>query len=85
METADRTQPAELEAKTTRLQEKIVQLRGQMRRLEQIKEELKTQPDGQLSLTDPDALDRDERQRLGHGGLQRAGGRRRQAPPHRRP
>jgi Transposase DDE domain len=26
-----------------------------MRRLEQIKEELKTQPDGQLSLTDPDA------------------------------
>jgi transposase len=55
LETADRTQPAELEAKTTRLQEKIVQLRGQMRRLEQIKEELKTQPDGQLSLTDPDA------------------------------
>jgi len=55
METADRTQPAELEAKTTRLQEKIVQLRGQMRRLEQIKEELKTQPDGQLSLSDPDA------------------------------
>jgi len=55
LETADRTQPPELEAKTTRLQEKIVQLRGQMRRLEQIKEELKTQPDGQLSLTDPDA------------------------------
>ncbi|CAG4925050.1 IS1182 family transposase [Paraburkholderia gardini] len=55
LETADRTQPPELEAKTTRLQEKIEQLRGQMRRLEQIKEELKTQPDGQLSLTDPDA------------------------------
>lgn len=55
LETADRTQPPELEAKTTRLQEKIGQLRDQMRRLEQIKEELKTQPDGQLSLTDPDA------------------------------
>jgi len=55
LETADRTQPAELEAKTTRLQDKIVQLQGQMRRLEQIKEELKTQPDGQLSLSDPDA------------------------------
>jgi len=55
LETADRTQPAELEARTTRLQEKIAQLRGQMRRLGQIKEELKTQPDGQLSLTDPDA------------------------------
>jgi transposase len=51
LETADRTQPAELEARTTRLQEKIVQLRGQMRRLGQIKEELKTQPDGQLSLS----------------------------------
>jgi len=55
LETADRTQPPELEAKTTRLQEKIGQLRDQMHRLEQIKEELKTQPDGQLSLTDPDA------------------------------
>lgn len=55
LETADRTQPPELEAKTARLQEKIGQLRDQMHRLEQIKEELKTQPDGQLSLTDPDA------------------------------
>ena len=55
LETAERTQPPELEARTTRLQEKIEQLRGQMRRLEQIKDELKTQPDGQFSLTDPDA------------------------------
>ena len=36
LETADRTQPPELEAKTTRLQEKIKQLRDQMHRLEQI-------------------------------------------------
>ncbi|PAJ77676.1 IS1182 family transposase [Burkholderia ubonensis] len=55
LETADRTQPVELEAKTERLQEKIAQLRKQMSRLDQIKEQLKTQPDGQLSLTDPDA------------------------------
>ncbi|MGF6472548.1 transposase [Paraburkholderia youngii] len=55
LETADRTQPPELEAKTTGLQEKIKQLRDQMHRLREIKEELKTQPDGQISLTDPDA------------------------------
>jgi transposase len=55
LETADRTQPAELEAKTDRLQDKIDRLRRQMRQLDQIKEQLETQPDGQLSLTDPDA------------------------------
>ncbi len=55
LETADRTQPAELEAKTTRLRDKIVRLREQMRSLDQIKEQLKTQPDGQLSMTDRDA------------------------------
>ena len=55
LETADRTQPAEVEAKTERLQDKIETLREQMRRLEQIKEQLEGEPDGQLSLTDPDA------------------------------
>jgi transposase len=55
LETADRTQPAELEAKTERLQDKINRLRRQMRQLDEIKEQLQTQPDGQLSLTDPDA------------------------------
>jgi transposase len=55
LETADRTQPAELEAKTDRLQEKIKRLRRQMRELDGIKEELASEPDGQLSLTDPDA------------------------------
>jgi transposase len=54
LETADRTQPAEAEAKTERLQEKIQTLREQMRRMEAIREELKHQPDGQLSQTDPD-------------------------------
>jgi len=55
LETADRTQPAEVEARTERLREKIATLREQMRRMEQIGEGLKQQPDGQLSLTDPDS------------------------------
>ena len=46
LETADRTQPAEVEAKTERLQDKIKTLREQMRRMEQIKEQLSSQPDG---------------------------------------
>jgi len=55
LETADRTQPAEVEAKTERLRDKIKTLRQQMRRMDQIREELKQQPDEQLSLTDPDS------------------------------
>jgi hypothetical protein len=38
-----------------RLYEKIALLRQQMRELEQIREQFKTQPDKQLSLTDPDS------------------------------
>jgi transposase len=55
LETADRTQPVEVEAKTERLREKIETLRGQMRRMDAIREQLKTTPDEQLSETDPDA------------------------------
>jgi len=55
METADRTQPAEVEAKTERLTEKIKKLREQMRELDRTKEQLKHEPDGQRSTTDPDA------------------------------
>ena len=55
LETADRTQPAEVEAKTERLQEKIKKLREQMLRLDSLREQLKDLPDGQISLTDPDA------------------------------
>lgn len=55
LETADRTRPPEHQAKTARLQEKTGQWHDQMDRLEQIKEELKTQPDGQFSLTSLDA------------------------------
>lgn len=55
LETADRTQPAEAEAKTERLQEKISKLRDQMRKLDDLREELKSVPGGQVSSTDPDA------------------------------
>src|SRR4249920_328532 len=55
LETADRTQPAEVEAKTERLREKISTLREQMRRMDAIREELKQQPDEQISLTDSDS------------------------------
>src|SRR5205085_1942547 len=55
LETADRTQPAEVEAKTERLREKIQTLRQQMQRMDAMREVLKHQPDEQLSQTDPDA------------------------------
>src|SRR5512140_210907 len=55
LDTADRTQPAEIEAKSERLHDKIEKLREQMRRLEGTKEQLQHQPDGQLSTTGPDA------------------------------
>jgi transposase len=55
LDTADRTQPAEFEAKTTRLKGKIEHLRQQMRALDDVRDKLKDQPDGQLSMTDADA------------------------------
>ncbi len=55
IDTADRTSPTGFDVKTVRLYEKIALLRQQMRELEQIREQLKTQPDKQLSLTDPDS------------------------------
>lgn len=55
LETADRTQPAEVEAKAERLQDKIRKLREQMKQLDDTKEALKNEPDGQRSLTDPDS------------------------------
>src|SRR5512140_1019306 len=55
LEAADRTQRPEVEVQTERLREKISTLREQMRRMETIRQELKQQPDEQISLTDPDA------------------------------
>ena len=55
LDTADRTQPADLPARTERLQDKLGKLRRQMNDLRQVEQELRQQPDKQLSQTDPDA------------------------------
>ena len=52
LDTIDRTEPAEAEAKTANLNQKLKKLKRQLRKIEP---ELKAQPDEQLSLTDPDA------------------------------
>jgi transposase len=57
LDTADRTAPpAEFQAKAEHLQDKLRTMRDQMRRLKQIERRFETEPDGQISLTDPDAL-----------------------------
>lgn len=55
LETDDRTQPVEVEAKTERLREKIEALREQMRDLDRAAELLNELPGKQVSLTDPDS------------------------------
>jgi transposase len=56
LDTADRQAPSEaLAMKVTRLQEKIGKLREEMKRLEAIEARRQAAPDGQISLTDPDA------------------------------
>jgi transposase len=84
LDTADRTQPANLELKTARLNEKLSNLREQMQQLQKIERKLQDQPDKQLSLTDPDARSMAQWARHRDGGLQRADGHRHQASPDRR-
>jgi transposase len=55
METADRTQSDVAEAKTSRISDKIKKLRQQMQDLKAMEQRLRDSPDGQVSLTDPDA------------------------------
>ena len=56
LDSADRQEPSPaLEAKTTRLQEKIEKLKQEMQRLEVLRSELLDRPEQQISLTDPDA------------------------------
>ena len=56
LDTADRTlPPAEFQAKAAHLKDKLRTMRDQMRRMRRIEQRLKNEPDGQLSLTDPDA------------------------------
>jgi transposase len=55
MDTADRTQSDVAEAKSERLKDKIAKLKQQMQELKAMEQRLQEAPDGQLSLTDPDA------------------------------
>lgn len=55
LETADRIQAPDADAKTERLHEKIDRLRKRMRELEDLKGELAQRDDPQISTTDPDA------------------------------
>lgn len=55
LDTADRTQPPDLPARTERIQDKLSRLRRQMNELGLVEEQLGRQPDQQLSQTDPDA------------------------------
>ena len=55
LDRADREQGDVAEARTTRLTEKIAGLREQMKALQAMGEQVEAAPDGQVSLTDPDA------------------------------
>ena len=55
MDTADRAEPEVAQLKKGRLQDKIKALREQMQQLKALEEQMMTNPDQQLSLTDPDA------------------------------
>ena len=55
LETADRTQPVEMQAKTERLQGKIQKMRQRLQDLQAVKQQLASLPDRQISQTDPDA------------------------------
>jgi hypothetical protein len=55
LETADRTRPTELQSKTEHIHDKLKALREQMQRMDHMSEQLSRIPEGQLSLSDPDA------------------------------
>jgi len=55
LDTADRQEPEVAQVRTERLQEKIAALKEQMQAMKGVEAELGKAPDGQISLTDPDA------------------------------
>ena len=55
MEAADRQESEVAQAKSVRLKEKIAALRDQMQQFRAVEEVVRAAPDGQVSLTDPDA------------------------------
>ena len=55
LDTADRQEGEAVEARSERLKEKVERLRDQMRWLQAMEAKVAASPDGQVSLTDPDA------------------------------
>jgi len=55
LDTADRQEPEVKHLRTARLQEKIASLKDRMQALKEIEVQLKSAPDAQISLTDPDS------------------------------
>ena len=55
LDRADREPTAVTEGKVSRLNDKVAAVKAQMQRLKQIGQQLRAAPDGQVSLTDPDA------------------------------
>jgi transposase len=55
LDTADRQEGEAIDARTGRLKDKIAVLRAQMQALKGMETQLAASPDGQVSLTDPDA------------------------------
>ena len=55
LDTADRQEGEAVEARAERLKDKIARLRAQMQALKAMEAEVAVAPDGQVSLTDPDA------------------------------
>ena len=55
MDTADRTLPEDWLIKTGRLSAKIEELKQKMKELDRMRKQLRATPDGQISVTDPDA------------------------------
>jgi len=55
IETADRLELSTSNAKIERLESKIEKLKDEIKQLNQVQKQLQTEPDRQLSLTDPDA------------------------------
>ena len=80
----DRKETPRNPRKAARLQERIATLKEEMARLKGLKRQMEASPHGQVSLTDPDCtLDGKPGQRHRHRRLQRADGRRNEAPPDR--
>ncbi len=55
LDRADREPSLVTEGRVSRLKEKIVTIKAQMQRLNEIGKQMRASPDGQISLTDPDA------------------------------